>query len=164
MTINISLSAERIRSAINRLNTAQDHLRWGVQDLVELLAQDGADVANAAYGDMDAHANGYSTDENVGVLAVTGETNLIAEFGAGDATIPGYGFENEPETPVYPGSYSELEGSGEYASTLEENGSTGYWHFGGQVYHEVEPRMGLVKAKAFIIATADETAKEVIKL
>ena len=163
MTINIRLSTKSISRAIMKLRNAQDNLRWGVQDTVELLAKDGALIANQAYGNM-AGAVDYLQDEHTAIIATNGDTNLIAEFGAGDATIPGIGFENQPDTPVYAGSYSELEGSGEYARTLAEDGSSGYWHFGGKIFHEVQPRMGLVKAKAYIIASAEETAKEVIRL
>ena len=81
---------------------------------------------------------------------------LIAEFGAGDATIDVM-FENYPGVDVYPGSYSEQVGSGEYAAT-------GKWHFGGKEYTEVQPRGGLYNAKVFIKDNAAEIAKEVIKL
>ena len=156
MTITIKLSDKSINRAIRRLRLVQDHLRWGVQDTVELLAKDGAEIANAAYGGM-ANAVDYSTEEGVAIIAVTGETNLIAEFGAGDATDPATGFENKPDTPVYAGSYSELEGSGEYART-------GQWHFGDRVYTEVPARRGLMSAKAFILESGTDIAKEVIKL
>lgn len=157
MKITVHLSDASIRRAIIRLNRIADHLRWGVQDTVELLAEDGAGIANEAYGGMDANAVAYSPEEGVAIIAVSGETNLIAEFGAGDDTDPATGFENQPDTPVYAGSYSELEGSGEYAEK-------GYWHFGGRKYTEVPARRGLFSAKAYIIETAEKTAKEVIKL
>lgn len=156
MTINIKLSDASIRRAIRRLRNAQQHLRWGLDDTVQELAKEGAEIANQAYGSM-ANAVDYMEDEAVGIIAVTGESNLIAEFGAGDATDPATGFENQPDTPVYAGSYSELEGSGEYAKT-------GKWHFGGKVYTEVPARRGLMSAKAFIIEQGAEIAKEVIKL
>ena len=59
---------------------------------------------------------------------------MIAEFGAGQATMPVM-FENDvPE--VYEGSYSESpEGSGEYARF-------GSWHFGGEYFTEVPARHG----------------------
>ena len=157
MKIRIRLSHQSILNAIHKLNTANQNLRWSVADIAETLAEDGARIAQEAYGDM-ANVVAYMEDENVAKIATTGETNIIAEFGAGDATIPGYGFENVPDTPTYAGAYSESdEGAGMYAKY-------GWWKFGGKVYTEVEPRMGLVKAKTYIIETAEETAKEVIKL
>ena len=156
MNITVRLSDQSINRAIRRLRQAQNNLRWGVQDAIEILAKDGAEIANQAYGSM-ANAVAYSTEEGTAIIAVTGETNLIAEFGAGDATDPVTGFENKPDTPVYAGSYSELEGSGEYART-------GQWHFGDRVYTEIPARRGLMNAKAFIIESSTDIAKEVIKL
>ena len=162
MNITVKLSDQSIRDAIRALRNVQDHLRWGVQDAIEILAKNGAIIANQAYGSM-AGAVDYSPEEGVAIIATNGEANLIAEFGAGDDTDPATGFENKPDTPVYPGSYSELEGSGEYART-------GQWHFGGKVYYgepdnlRVKPRHGLLNAKAYIIASAEEIAKGVIKL
>lgn len=158
MKINIKLSTESIRDAMARLRQAQEDIRWGLQETIDILVKDGEMVANDKYNGM-ATAVGYMPDENTGIIAVTGKANLIAEFGAGDATLPPTGmFEDEPETPVYPGSYSESEyGSGEYART-------GKWHFGGREYREVSARMGLYNAKNYIEKNAAETAKEVIKL
>jgi hypothetical protein len=162
VNINIKLSDESIRNAIRQLRTVKEHLRWGIDDAVQILAKNGAIIAQDAYGSM-ANATDYMRDEAVGIIASTGEANLIAEFGAGDDTDPATGFENQPDTPVYPGSYSELEGSGEYART-------GRWHFGGKVYYgapdylRVEPRKGLLQAKAYILEEGTEVAKGVIKL
>lgn len=158
MTINIKLSEESVLSAIRELRQIQDNLRWGLNETIDILVKDGAMVANDKYGGM-ATAIGYMPDEITGIVAAVGDANLIAEFGAGDATLPPVGmFENSPDTPVYPGSYSESEeGSGEYAAT-------GKWHFGGTVYTEVQPRMGLYNARNYIEKNAAEIAKEVIKL
>jgi hypothetical protein len=116
-----------------------------------------------------AEAVGYLTDQALdgakatAVITTSGKANLIAEFGAGDDTDPATGFENQPDTPVYAGSYSELEGTGEYATT-------GQWHFGGRVYYgepdnlRVEPRRGLMQAKVYILEEGADIAKGVIKL
>ena len=157
MKINIKLSEASVLSAIRKLRQIQDNLRWGLNQTIDILVKDGEMIANEKYGSM-AEAIGYMPDETTGIIASVGEVNLIAEFGAGDATLPPGGmFEDSPDTPVYPGSYSELVGSGEYAAT-------GKWHFGGKVYTEVEPRYGLYNAKNYIEKNAVEIAKEVIKL
>ena len=160
MKITIRLSSRSISNAIMKLRQAQENLRWGLQETIDILVKDGAMVANDKYGSM-AEAVGYMPDENTGIIASTGDANLIAEFGAGDATLPPGGmFENSPSTPVYPGSYSELVGTGEYASE-------GRWQFppnSGNYLTEVPPRMGLYNAKNYIEKNAVEIAKEVIKL
>ena len=155
MNITVKLSDASIRRAIRRLRNAQEHLRWGLDDTVQTLAKEGAEIANQAYGSM-AGAVDYSPEEGAAIIATNGEANIIAEFGAGDATEIPTGFENTPDTPVYPGSYSE-ENARMYADL-------GYWKFGGKVYTEVEPRHGLMNAKAYIIASSTDIAKEVIKL
>lgn len=154
MKIQISLSEASIERAIRRLTKVQENLQQGLEDTVDVLAREGGQIAQAAYGDM-AIANGYSAD-GFGLIISTGENNLIAEFGAGQATMP-VKFTNPPKTPVYEGSYSELVGSKEYF----EQGS---WHFGGQYYTEVPARHGMLDAKEYIIEHSTETAKEVIKL
>ena len=158
MKIEIQLSEESVRSAIRQLRQIQDNLRWGLEETIDILVKDGEMVANSKYGGM-AEAIGYMPDENTGIIAAVGKANLIAEFGAGDATLPPAGmFEDSPDTPVYPGSFSESEeGSGEYAAT-------GKWHWGGAVFTEIEPRMGLYNAKNYIEKNAIDIAKEVIKL
>ena len=158
MTITVRLSEAGVRKAIQRLRQAQDNLRWGVQESVDELVKDGALIANDKYGGM-AFAVGYSIEEHTGIVSSVGEANLIAEFGAGDATLPpACMFENVPDTPVYPGSYSESEeGTGEYAAT-------GKWHFGGREYRKVDPRMGLYNARNYIEKNAVAVVKEVVKL
>ena len=89
-----------------------------------------------------------------GEITVVGDMPLIAEFGAGQATMPVL-FENEPNTPVYEGSYSQLEGTQEYYQY-------GSWHFGGEYYTEVPARHGLLDAKQYIIENSTETALEVM--
>ena len=157
MKITVPLSSEGIQDAIRDLQYAKDNLQWGIEETLELLAKDGADIAQIADGSM-ADVIGYLLNENTAKIQATGENLLIAEFGAGDATqIPIAMYENAPITDVYPGAYSEQVGSGEYATT-------GQWHFGGQVYKEVAPRMGLYKALEYIVHESTDVAKGVIKL
>ena len=154
ITIKVSLSTVSINDAIRRLNEIAMNLETGLEETIDILATEGGEVAQAAYGGM-ATARGYSTG-NYGVVISTGENNLIAEFGAGQATMPVM-FENSPGTPVYEGSYSELEGSGEYYRF-------GSWHFAGRYYTEVPARHGLLDAKNYIIENSTEVARGAIIL
>ncbi len=154
MTINIKLSTESISAAIRELETVQDNIERGTHTLVDILTQDGATVAQNMYGGMANVSTVVTEDE--GIIIASGEAVGIAEFGAGDDVIPVW-FENNPDFPVYPGSYSESDqGSGEYARDKQ-------WHFGGQVYKGVPARMGLLIAKEQIIGTATQIAQEVIR-
>ena len=143
MTINISLDTGSIQRAISELQKVKDNIEYGLRQTIEILVQDGAMVAQSAYGGM-ANASGTMISETTGRIEATGQAAIIAEFGAGDATEVPTAFENMPNTPVYPGSYSESEeGAGMYAAL-------GWWKFGGKVYREIQPREGLLSAKQYI--------------
>jgi hypothetical protein len=142
-----------------RLRQAQENLRWGLNEAIDELVTDGAMIAQQKYGSM-ANAVGYMPDETTGIIATSGKANIIAEFGAGDATLPPLGmFENEPDTPVYPGSYSEL-----HAKQYVDYGE---WEFppgSGNWMSEVEPRYGLYNAKNYIEKNSTRIVKEVVEL
>ena len=169
MKINIKLSESSIENAISKLEEILENLMQDVGETVDILLTDGAEVANIAYGEM-ATAWGIRDSEedgvvsgHIGVRGASDDVVYIAEFGAGDSTMEVIDFENPPPVDVYAGAYSEQKGSGEYAESLEASGGvTGTWHFGGQEYHEVMPRHGLLNAKAHILASAEDIAREVI--
>ncbi|MBQ1575087.1 MAG: hypothetical protein IIZ78_28490 [Clostridiales bacterium] len=155
MTINIQLSTESIAQAIRTLEQAKDNLQLGLEETVDILTKEGEWTAKASIGEM-AHVDSVAVD-NQGLIEVSGEAAVIQEFGAGDLTMPPTNFENDPGVPVYPGSYSETEGTGEYAAT-------GEWHFGGKTYSYIDPRMGLFNAREWIKDHAVSTAQGVIHL
>lgn len=154
MVINIKLDTGAIASAISELEQAADNLRTGTETLVDILTTEGANIAQQSYGGM-ATAGGFANGDT-GIITASGEAVVIAEFGAGDDTMPVM-FENYPGVDVYPGAYSEQVGSGEYAAT-------GQWHFGNRVYKGVPARAGLLNAKFHIQANAAQVAQEVIHL
>ena len=153
MKISISLSEASIERAINRLEKMRENLEQGLEQTVDILASEGGEVAQAAYGDM-ATAGGYGHGTE-GFILSTGENNLSAEFGAGDGVIP-VKFTIEPTTPVYAGSYSE--------ENAQQYSRWGFWYFGGEVYTEIPARHGLLDAKRYVIEHSTETAREVIEL
>lgn len=155
MTIKVSLSTESIEQAIRKLGEARDNLDIGVNETVAILTNEGAEIAQTAYGDWGVQATPIP-EEAHGEIIVSGDMPLIAEFGAGQATMPVM-FENSPSTPVYEGSYSQLEGSQEYYKY-------GSWHFAGRYYTEVPARHGLLDAKNYIIENSTRIAQEVIQL
>ena len=155
MTIDINLFD--VGAAVSKLNKAKENLQTGVKDLVEILLEDGSEIAQASDGSMADISKVMQTDETGSIIA-GGNQPIIAEFGAGDATLSPSGlFENMPDTPVYPGSYSELVGSGQYA----ENG---WWMYRHKVFTKIEPRQGLYNAKSYVKDNAESIAREVIKL
>ena len=147
MTINVRLSTESIDAAIERLQRFQDDLEHGINQTVEILTNEGAEIAQSAYGEWPVVATPVTEDAH-GEIIVAGDMPLIAEFGAGDATLP-VGFENVPGE-VYAGSYSE-----EHA---QQYSTYGFWHFAGERYTEVPGRHGLLAAKEHIIANSTDVA------
>lgn len=168
MRIRISLSELSIERAIDKLKTVSENLQEDLEEFMDIILTEGENVANDAYGNM-ATAWGHRDESRDGIvtghIGVRGEDDdvvYIAEFGAGDTTMEVTGFENRPPVDVYAGAYSEQVGTGEYAESLAENGETGTWHYLGGTYHEVIPRHGLLNAKAHILASGDDIAREVI--
>ena len=147
MTINVRLSTESIDAAIERLQRFQDDLEHGINQTVEILTNEGAEIAQAAYGDFPVSATPHP-DGTTGTIVVEGDVPLIAEFGAGDQTLSG-GFENTP-AEARPGSYSE-----EHARQYSR---WGFWYFAGEPYTEVYPHHGLLDAKRHIIANSTDVA------
>ena len=160
MTINVSLSTESIAAAIHRLEMAKDNLKAGLQQTVDILAKEGSIVAQMSDGSMANVEFVTDSETQSRVIASGGDSAIIAEFGAGDATLSPRDFFEDGgalDADVFPGSYSLFVGSRDYYNF-------GSWRFGGKWYTEVAPRHGLFDAKLFIIGNAAEIAKEVIKL
>ena len=164
MTINISLSTDSIREAIETLSMYRDIFEDGVKTVVDILAQEGAMVANAAYGGM-AKARAESNDTSAQII-VSGKAPGIAEFGAGYATMEFHPFADRAPYPVEVGSYSRAQRPyGLFYITNDlTDGTDGYWIFGGQYYDRVEPRHGLLDAYDHIMAESTEIAKGVLSL
>jgi len=153
-TIDIQLSPSSISMAINKLERMRDKLDSGTEQLVKSLTSEAGSMAQMAFGGsaaVSAMANGTE-----GTITASGEAVTFMEFGAGMATM-GYAFENPQPVPVYPGSWSENEGSGEFAEY-------GFWHFGHRVYTQITPRHGMLNARDYIVDNAEEKAKEVFHL
>ena len=156
MNLNIHLSRDSINQAIAELKKAKDNLQYGMEQTVEILTKEGGDVAKSHTGGM-ADITTTMVKNTTGQIAESGKAALIAEFGAGDATIVATMFENYPDTSVFPGSYSLLVGTRQYWDY-------GRWYFGGKRYTEVQPRQGLYFAKLHIMGMATNVAQEVVKL
>lgn len=160
MRITVGLSTESINAAIHRLEMAKDNLKAGLQQTVDILAKEGSIVAQMDDGSM-ANVSYVSDSETQSRIVVSGgDSAIIAEFGAGDATLSPRDFFEDGgalDADVFPGSYSLFKGSRDYYNF-------GSWRFGGVWYTQVPARHGLFDAKLFIMGNSSEIAKEVIKL
>ena len=161
MNISIDLSEHGIEVVASALEQVLRNIEDGIDTTVDVLTREGAEIAQNADGDM-ATITMTRPDSMTGVIEASGKEAIFAEFGAGDDTMTSIPFENAPPVEVYPGSYSELVGSGKYARE-------GYWYYRGVKYYgggegRVQPRQGLYKAKEHIISRANAVAQGAIHL
>ena len=165
MTINIDLSPEGIQSAISRLTEIKENLEYGLNDLVEVLCHDGAEVANAAYGRMATATMEPESMTEAKIVVPGGDSAIIAEFGAGYDTMEDHPFAQNAPVPIKVASYSKAQMPyGLFYITDDLMPGEGYWFFGGKEYDRVPPRHGLLNAYEYIMANSTRIAKEVIKL
>jgi hypothetical protein len=148
--LNISLSEESISNAIEQLNILDGEIKECARKTVDILANEGAEIAQVSYGEWSVSVIPDIVSDNRAEITVGGDYPLIAEFGAGDGTLTG-GFENMP-SEVYPGSYSEQH--------AQQYARWGFWYFAGEPYTEVPARHGLLNAKRYIIDNSTQIAKE----
>ena len=162
MILNIQLSTESINEAIVLLTQRKDILEEHIETLVDILAEEGAMVANGAYGSM-AKARSESSG-NTGKIIASGKAPGIAEFGAGYATMEDHPFANKAPYPVEVGSYSRAQYPyGMFYITNHLFGGTGgYWIFAHQYYDRVEPRHGLLNAYEYLMDSSTEIARGVL--
>ena len=151
MNIHIDLSTESIQNAIHQLEDKKLRLDEDLEEVIEILTNDGAEQAQMGYGAWDVNVT-TNVSGTTGEISVKGDMPAIAEFGAGDLTAP-IGFEDIPED-VRRGSYSE-----EHAHMLSD---LGFWIFGGQRFTEVPGRHSLFFAKQHIMEHSTEVAREVM--
>lgn len=152
MRIRASLSPEGLKSVANQLLQHAEDIEHDFSQAIEMLTSEGANVAQGSYGDWGVQVVPL-TDGTTGTISVSGDVPVIAEFGAGDATS-GVDFENAPNTPVYPGAYSE-----EHA---KQYSTYGRWFFAGKMFTEVPPHHGLLNAKNYVIENASQVIREVM--
>lgn len=160
MNITLSLSSGSIESAIRSLQQAKDDFSHDVEQTLDVIAKDAAEVAQSIDGSM-ASVDGMAISETESkVIASGGDSMIIAEFGAGNATLdPGAFFEtSELDSWVFPGSYSLFKGTMEYYlfHQWEFPRASGHW------YEEVKARQGMYSAKLFIMSNSSRIAREMI--
>ena len=163
MTLDIDLlNPQSVRDVISRLWEVRQNLRWGIEDAVDMLARDGATVAQDAYGSM-TNVTGYGI-ENEGHIIVTGGEPVIAEFGAGYATMEDHPWAGAAPVPIEVGSYSR-ENGGEFWERLQNSPEgEAFWVFGGRRYSRVEARHGLLNARNYIMEHSTETVRRAVHL
>ena len=165
MNISLKLSDSSIRNAIRQLTDVKENLKYSVNDIVETLAYDGALVAQAAYGSMAKAEMQPDTMNQSKIVVSGGDKAIIAEFGAGYATMEYHPFAKNAPVPIRVASYAEAQYPyGLFYITNDLYPGEGYWIFGGNYFDRVQPRHGLLNAHDYIMENSTKIAKEVTKL
>lgn len=159
-TITVRGLNEAVYEVANLSSTFKSRVKEFCNDLGEVAKNE----AQSRYGgwsvevenipDKRKNSNTVIATSNKNLVAsdgtVVGSLILIAEFGAG-ALAGDHEWANlVPE--VYPGSYSEKYGSGEFAKYR-------HWHFGGRVYTEIVPTRAMWHGAVLSEMVADKIAK-----
>ena len=145
-------SVTGLNEAIRELTEIVEAIPIGAKELPQRLGDIARDEAQARYGAWDV------TVENEPFMSHDGEEIgsiiLIAEFGAGDLA------DSHPwasEVPmVYPGSYSETYGTGEYAKDR-------VWHWQGITFVYQVPTYAMYYGSQKAEASAPSVIREVFK-
>ena len=150
-TLRFGLAEDHIAYAIRVLESYKQDFEHGLEQAVEILTNEGAEIAKTHYGNWKVRAT-PSTSGTHGIISVSGDMPLIAEFGAGDATLP-VGFEYVPSI-VRRGSYSEQH--------AQQYSRWGFWYFAGEPYTEAGGMHSLLEAKRYIIGNSTSVIREAL--
>lgn len=147
-----------VDNAIAKVNSYKNSLQEKANEICSKLAVIGAQVVEYAYyGDEDYEVS-CITNGNSSMIIAEGSEVLFLEFGTGIYTEDHTGeMETEGLPPIFPGSYSQLEGRGFFRPGHE------YWFFQHKKYVGAYPTRGFYMASQEMKEQAVEIAKKVFK-
>ena len=160
MRIKITLDKESVDKAIAQVKAYKKSFNAKVERIVEELANMGAKIVESQYAipmdDSDYDVTCIVKGKNAMIMA-EGDGVLFLEFGTGVSTTDTTDeMETEGLPPIYPGSWSETEGSGVFARH-------GHWHYKGVDYTGTMATMGFYFASKEIRDKAVNVAKRIFK-
>lgn len=169
MRIRINpLDPDSIDRAIIKLNEYKLSLQQKTEEIVRRLTVLGGQVVEYYYSAAESNPDFDGVDYEVTCIVNGNSSMIIAEgldvvfleFGAGvgvrDDTLAA-GMETKGLPPIFPGSYSQLEGSGHFRPGHE------YWYYNRHRYESLPAYQGFYFASKEIKEQAVEIAKKVFK-
>jgi hypothetical protein len=158
--INI-LDRDSIDNAIKRVKDYRNSLDSKVNEIVSRLAVLGMQVVEYQYNSSEDYAVyevSCITNGDSSMIIAEGSDVMFLEFGAGTKTSD-YTYETESEglPPIFPGSYSQTEGKGQFRPGHE------YWYYERRRYTSLEPCLGFYFASKEIKEQAVDIATKVFK-
>ena len=160
MNIRINaLNPDSIAEAIAKIRAYESSLERKANEIAERLANLGAQVVEYAYqGSEDEYEVSCITNGNSSMIIAEGDGVIFLEFGTGVYTEDHtYEMESEGLPPIFAGSYSQTEGTGQFRPGHE------YWYHDHTRYVGTIPMRGFYMASKEIQEQAVEIAKKVFK-
>ena len=148
------MDPKSVTAALKQVEKLTKSFDAKVDQFIREIVGIGMMAAQSTYGSA-ISVTAEATGDGGWIIRAEGEPVVFFEFGAGKATDATERYAGEMPFPVYEGSYSIANG-GEYAATGFK-----VWHFGGQPYHEVEQRPGMLRAYEAIMQEIPNVAKRV---
>lgn len=138
-TLNIDLSVQGVRKAVEDLGLIARGWNKKAEKVIRLTADDLVDFIYSEYfatgkeGSFDVYVGAYQWANGTRSVEAEGSDLYFLEFGTGIYTEePPFGY--YVDVPVYPGSYSQTVGSGQFRSPDHE-----YWWYN---HHKIEGSLG----------------------
>lgn len=163
-----TITVTGLNEALREVSDIATNLKPQAQEFVHKLGEIAKDTAQSAYAPWDVTVENIPSKRGVSSTVkatsnedlkshdgeVIGSLILIAEFGAG--LLAGSHPWSTDVPDVYPGSYSEKYGTGEYAET-------GAWHWAGRQWVYVAPTYAMYQGSQEAENSAQSVINEVFK-
>lgn len=153
----MELSPEGVKQVQRMFNRLNSKIELKLPQIALRLAEIGVPIVFIHYmngideGNEDYDVVIEPTEKGCKLVA-RGEDVCFLEFGAGVSTKSWQGEGQEGLPPIYPGSWSETEGSGQFANK-------GYWFYNGEMRMGLEPKKGMYYASKEMQQRATEIVR-----
>lgn len=159
MKIKVNISdAQSIANAVSQIKNYEKSLDAKAQSVLTELAKKATKTVSMyfAWGEGDDYDVSCVVNGNNAMIIAEGSDVVFLEFGAGTETEDHTaGMESEGLPPIYPGSYSQLEGRGFFREDHQ------FWYYDHKKYTKLTPTRGFFYASQEI---KDEAVKVAIKV
>lgn len=154
------LDVDSINNAIVQIRNYKKTLQSKIEDILLELATMGQEIVETQFSLVSEHESFEVSCEvsgNNAIIIAEGENVVFLEFGTGVDTIDTTAdMETSGLPPIYPGSWSETEGTGVFARH-------GFWHYKGVLYEGTMATMGFYFASKEIKERAVEVTKRIFR-
>lgn len=153
------LDPDSIDDAIRKIDRYKKTIEEKAQEVLSQLAVMGMQIVDYAYGGNDEEYEiSCVVNGNNAMIIAEGSEVVFLEFGTGVYTEDHtYEMETEGLPPIFAGSYSQIEGSGQFRAGHE------YWYYNHKKYVGSIPMRGFYMASKEIKEQAVEMAIKVFK-